>query len=75
MAKGWTFQSLIDAKMTVTAHCHHGPCNHNQVLDLARVPFWLKSALYSFRLACPFGLTLAGYCRPLDGQRAIVLAE
>jgi hypothetical protein len=28
----WTFQSLIDANMTVTAYCHN--CHHNQVLDL-----------------------------------------
>jgi hypothetical protein len=27
MAKGWTFQLLINGKMTVTAHCHHAPCN------------------------------------------------
>ena len=37
MANGWTFQSLIDARMTVMAHCHHGPCNHNQVLDLVKL--------------------------------------
>jgi hypothetical protein len=37
MAKGWTFQSLIDAKMTVMAHCHRPPCNHNQVLDLVKL--------------------------------------
>jgi hypothetical protein len=23
--------------MTVTAHCHHAPCNHYQVLDLAKL--------------------------------------
>jgi len=34
MAKGWTWQTLIDGKMTVTAFCHHAPCNHSQVLDL-----------------------------------------
>ena len=37
MGKGWTFQSLIDAKMQVTAHCHNSPCNHNQKLDLAKL--------------------------------------
>ena len=37
MAKGWTFQSLIDAKMTVMAQCHRAPCNHNQVLDLVKL--------------------------------------
>ncbi|WP_292174908.1 hypothetical protein [Mesorhizobium sp.] len=37
MAKGWTFQSLIDAKMTVTAFCHWSPCNHSQKLDLAQL--------------------------------------
>ena len=37
MAKGWTFQSLIDAKMQVTACCHHAPCNHHQVLDLVKL--------------------------------------
>jgi hypothetical protein len=31
---GSTFQSLIDAKMTVTAYCHRSACNHHQVLDL-----------------------------------------
>ncbi|MDX8536001.1 hypothetical protein RFM23_00010 [Mesorhizobium abyssinicae] len=36
MAKGWTFQSLIDAKMTVTAFCQWSPCNHSQKLDLAQ---------------------------------------
>ncbi|WP_245509074.1 hypothetical protein [Mesorhizobium sp. M4B.F.Ca.ET.019.03.1.1] len=35
--KGWTFQSLIDAKMTVTAFCHHAPCNHSQPLDLPKL--------------------------------------
>jgi len=34
MAKGWTWQTLIDDKMTVTAFCHHAPCNHSQKLDL-----------------------------------------
>jgi hypothetical protein len=37
MAKDWTFQSLIDAKMAVTAHCHHAPCNHSQMLDLVKL--------------------------------------
>ncbi|WP_292167178.1 hypothetical protein [Mesorhizobium sp.] len=37
MAKGWTFQSMIDAKMTVTAFCHWSPCNHSQKLDLAQL--------------------------------------
>ncbi|WP_192177665.1 hypothetical protein [Mesorhizobium amorphae] len=37
MAKGWTFQTLIDAKMTVRAFCHHAPCNHSQVLDLVKL--------------------------------------
>ncbi|TIX28293.1 hypothetical protein [Mesorhizobium sp.] len=32
MAKGWTYQSLIDGKMTVTAYCH--ACNHHKVLNL-----------------------------------------
>ncbi|AZO52094.1 hypothetical protein EJ073_28740 [Mesorhizobium sp. M4B.F.Ca.ET.058.02.1.1] len=35
--KGWTFQSLIDAKMTVTAFCHWSPCNHSQKLNLAQL--------------------------------------
>ncbi|MER9167683.1 hypothetical protein NKI12_09910 [Mesorhizobium australicum] len=35
--KGWTFQRLIDDKMTVTAHCHHSPCNHSQKLDLVNL--------------------------------------
>ncbi|WP_245511371.1 MULTISPECIES: hypothetical protein [unclassified Mesorhizobium] len=37
MSKGWTFPSLIDAKMTVTAFCHWSPCNHSQKLDLAQL--------------------------------------
>ncbi|MBM2712810.1 hypothetical protein JQK88_16520 [Mesorhizobium caraganae] len=36
MSKGWTFQSLIDDKMKVTAHCHNPACHHNQELDLAK---------------------------------------
>jgi hypothetical protein len=35
--KGWTFQSLIDDKMTVTAHSHNSACHHNQALDLAKL--------------------------------------
>jgi hypothetical protein len=30
MANGWTYQTLIDAKMQITAHCHHSLCNHSQ---------------------------------------------
>ncbi|MER8745998.1 hypothetical protein NKH54_23360 [Mesorhizobium sp. M1004] len=39
MAKGWTFQSLIDHKMTVTvtAYCHTPACHHKRVLDLAKL--------------------------------------
>ena len=37
MTKGWTFQSLIDAKMTVTAYCHNSACHHRQPLDLAKL--------------------------------------
>ena len=37
MAKGWTFQSLIDAKMAVTAYCHYAPCNNSQRLDLVKL--------------------------------------
>ncbi|PZV37597.1 hypothetical protein [Mesorhizobium kowhaii] len=37
MAKGWTFQSLIDGKMTVTAFCHYAPCNNSQPLDLVKL--------------------------------------
>ncbi|RJT28638.1 hypothetical protein D3227_33905 [Mesorhizobium waimense] len=37
LSKGWTFQSLIDAKMAVTAFCHHAPCNHSQPLDLVKL--------------------------------------
>jgi hypothetical protein len=32
MGKGWTYQSLIDGRMTVTAHCE--VCNHHKVLPL-----------------------------------------
>ncbi|MFB9983039.1 hypothetical protein ACFSQQ_28590 [Mesorhizobium kowhaii] len=37
MAKGWTFQSLIDGKMTVAAHCQTAPCHHSQRLDLPKL--------------------------------------
>ncbi len=38
MGKGWTFQRLIDDKMTVTAHCHHSPCkNHSRFLDRVKL--------------------------------------
>ncbi|UVC18939.1 hypothetical protein IHQ72_11405 [Mesorhizobium onobrychidis] len=37
MAKGWTFQSLIDEQMAVTAHCQTAPCHHRQVLDLVKL--------------------------------------
>jgi hypothetical protein len=37
MAKGWTFQSLIDARMEVTEFCHHAPCNHSQKLDVVKL--------------------------------------
>ena len=37
MAKGWTFQSLFDGKMTVTAHCHNSACYHDQKFDLAKL--------------------------------------
>lgn len=33
----WTFQSLIDDRMTVTAYCHNPTCNHNATLDLKRM--------------------------------------
>ena len=33
----WTFQSLIDDRMTVTAYCHASACNHNATLDLKRM--------------------------------------
>jgi hypothetical protein len=34
MGKGWTYQSLIDGRMTVTAFCQNSACHHNQRLDL-----------------------------------------
>jgi|EndMetStandDraft_8_1072994.scaffolds.fasta_scaffold222322_3 hypothetical protein len=37
MAKSWTFQSLIDDKMTVTAYCHNAACHHKQTLNLAKL--------------------------------------
>ncbi|WP_217577304.1 hypothetical protein [Mesorhizobium sp. GbtcB19] len=35
IGKHWTWQSLIDARMTVTAFCHNPACNHSRKLDLA----------------------------------------
>jgi hypothetical protein len=32
MSTGWTFQELIDRRMTITAYC--GGCNRNKVLEL-----------------------------------------
>lgn len=37
MAKGWTLQSLIDGKMTVTAFCHKASCNRSKVLPLEKL--------------------------------------
>ena len=37
MTKGWTFQELIDARMTVTAFCNNPACLHKQVLDLVKL--------------------------------------
>ncbi|WP_318012846.1 MULTISPECIES: hypothetical protein [unclassified Mesorhizobium] len=34
IGKNWTLQSLIDGKMTVTAFCHKGSCNHSKTLPL-----------------------------------------
>ena len=34
---GWTVQSLIDADMTVAAHCHRSACHHSQLLDLVKL--------------------------------------
>ncbi|WP_258606572.1 hypothetical protein [Mesorhizobium sp. AR10] len=28
---------MIDAKMAVTAHCHHASCHHSQKLDLVKL--------------------------------------
>lgn len=36
MAK-WTVQTLIDARMQLTAFCHNSRCNHNKVLDLTAI--------------------------------------
>jgi hypothetical protein len=33
--KNWTWQKLIDERMTMTAFCHNHACNHRQKLDLA----------------------------------------
>ena len=33
----WTVQSLIDAKMVVTAHCQNPRCHRHQELDLAKL--------------------------------------
>jgi len=37
MTKGWTFQELIDARMTVTAFCNNPACHHKQELDLVKL--------------------------------------
>ncbi|WP_287235789.1 hypothetical protein [Mesorhizobium sp.] len=34
---GWTFQTLIDGGMQVTAHCLSAACRHTQELDLVRL--------------------------------------
>lgn len=33
---GWTFQTLIDDHMTVTAYCHNSRCHHKAVVPLER---------------------------------------
>lgn len=33
----WTWQSLIDGRMTLTAFCHDPACNHSQKLDLVKL--------------------------------------
>jgi len=33
MAK-WTYQSLIDAGMTISVYCHNSRCHHKATLDL-----------------------------------------
>jgi hypothetical protein len=33
----WTFQSLIDGKMMLTAYCHNPQCNRHQVLNLEKL--------------------------------------
>ncbi|WP_292130969.1 hypothetical protein [Mesorhizobium sp.] len=35
--KNWTWQKLIDERMTLTAFCHNHLCNHSQKLDLAKL--------------------------------------
>lgn len=37
IGKHWTWQSLIDGRMTLTAHCHRPACAHSQKLDLAKL--------------------------------------
>lgn len=37
MTNGWTFQSLIDGKMTVTAYCHDAICNGHSRLPLEKL--------------------------------------
>ncbi|RUW61139.1 hypothetical protein [Mesorhizobium sp. M7A.F.Ca.US.008.03.1.1] len=35
--KGWTFQSLIDGKMQVSAYCNVAACGHTKTLDLEKL--------------------------------------
>lgn len=63
--KGWTFQSLIDEKMTVTAHCHHAPCNHSQKLDLVK----LRDRFGPDAPAMADDLTPKLKCAKCDGKR------
>ncbi|WP_181175714.1 hypothetical protein [Mesorhizobium sp. B2-3-4] len=35
MGNGWTFQTLIDGNMQLTAYCH--ACNHSKVLSLEKL--------------------------------------
>lgn len=37
IGKHWTWQTLIDGRMTLTAHCHRSACNHSQKLDLVKL--------------------------------------
>ncbi|QPC95016.1 hypothetical protein GA829_05100 [Mesorhizobium sp. INR15] len=37
MGKSWTLQSLIDAKMAVTAFCYVAACGHSKTLDLVNL--------------------------------------
>lgn len=37
IGKNWTLQSLIDAKMCVTAFCQNGACNHCKTLPLEKL--------------------------------------